>query len=303
LFVLCGVTIVSATDFHHPPAATGVDYRWLQNAGFEIILPSGAHVLVDPWLQGSGLTPDSFERADYIILTHEHGDHGADVGIIQQKFPLARIFMGGFAANDWVKSQDTTLSPKRFNTNRFYRCYDGQVFKFDDVTIQVFFSRHTEAASGNKGNPVDMLNFLITASDGTKFMVWGGSPSEDQVWAMKGINPDLMVMHISPKQDLSLWARIAKETNPNILMPHHYDIWPQMIVQPGDILNWPEELRPILTADNCIQVFMDYLAKKISADGVTAYYYLPKLQQWYHYDRTGLIGPDGKTLWRSNHRK
>jgi L-ascorbate metabolism protein UlaG (beta-lactamase superfamily) len=307
-YVKYNILIVSANDYHHPAASTGVDYRWLQNAGFEVILQSGAHVLVDPYLKKSGLTPQSFERADYILLTHEHSDHAQDVGIIQRQFPDARIFMGGFAANDWVKSQDTILAPlpiippltaSRFNTSRFYRCYDGQVFKFDDVTIQVFFSRHIESVFGNFGNPIDMLNYLITAADGTKFMVWGGSPSEDQVWAMKGINPDLMIMHISPKQDIHMWARIARETNPLILMPHHYDIWPTILRgNPNEALNFPAEIRDGLTPENVIQRMMAYVSKSIAADGVSAYYYTPLLQQWYHYDRHGLIAPDGKIIWQ-----
>ena len=45
----------------------GMKFRWLNNAGFEMELSSGKHLLVDPWLDEAQIYPisiDEIERAD-----------------------------------------------------------------------------------------------------------------------------------------------------------------------------------------------------------------------------------------------
>ena len=48
----------------------GMKFRWLNNAGFEMELSSGKHLLVDPWLDEAQIYPisiDEIERADYVL--------------------------------------------------------------------------------------------------------------------------------------------------------------------------------------------------------------------------------------------
>ena len=42
----------------------GMKFRWLNNAGFEMELSSGKHLLVDPWLDEAQVYPISIKRAD-----------------------------------------------------------------------------------------------------------------------------------------------------------------------------------------------------------------------------------------------
>lgn len=67
----------------------GMKFRWLNNAGFEMELSSGKHLLVDPWLDEAQIYPISIneiERADYVLLTHTHDDHSDSIGRIQKRF-------------------------------------------------------------------------------------------------------------------------------------------------------------------------------------------------------------------------
>ena len=41
----------------------GVRVRWLNTAGFEMVLPGGAHLLVDPWLDSSDVYPFPLKRS------------------------------------------------------------------------------------------------------------------------------------------------------------------------------------------------------------------------------------------------
>jgi L-ascorbate metabolism protein UlaG (beta-lactamase superfamily) len=293
LFVLCGTTIVSAATSKTPVSKKGIDFRWLNNAGFEIVLPSGAHVLIDPWLDSSKIAPvplADIQRADYIILSHIHSDHADDVGNIQKKFPDVRIFVPMLSAEPLAKWQ-------KINVAKLYKVSDGQKFQFDDVKIEVFASRHTESKKGNylkwdatgeltdqSWGYLDVYNFLITAADGTKFMIWAGTPSVDQVYALKGINPDLAAMHISPKQDFAMLSRIVVAMNPKILMPHHYDIWPFILkTMPEEVSEFPippEQATP----DTVVKNMMAYVRTQLAKGAPRAHFFEPERLTWYHYD-------------------
>lgn len=123
---------------------SGCSLRWLNNAGFEIILPGGAHLLVDPWFDQAEIFPvavDSLERADYVLLTHIHFDHADSIGDIQKKFPNARILVGDLSASPLCELQ-------HLNVEKLYRVRGGETYEFADVKIEAISGRHTESKRG-----------------------------------------------------------------------------------------------------------------------------------------------------------
>ncbi len=84
----------------------GMKFRWLNNAGFEMELSSGKHLLVDPWLDEAQIYPisiDEIERADYVLLTHTHDDHSDSIGRIQKRFPTGSDLCGGSVSGGAVQ--------------------------------------------------------------------------------------------------------------------------------------------------------------------------------------------------------
>ncbi|NPA80852.1 MAG: MBL fold metallo-hydrolase, partial [Thermotogae bacterium] len=57
-----------------------VKITWLGHAAFKI--EGSKVVLIDPWITENPSSPykspDEIERADVVIITHSHGDHGFD---------------------------------------------------------------------------------------------------------------------------------------------------------------------------------------------------------------------------------
>ncbi len=56
---------------------SGIRLTWLGHAAFHVVTPEGKVVLIDPWLDNPKC-PDhlkSFERVDWILVTHGHFDH------------------------------------------------------------------------------------------------------------------------------------------------------------------------------------------------------------------------------------
>lgn len=218
----------------------GICLRWYNTAGFEIIMSNGKHILIDPFLtgeiQGISFFPfdlDQIEQCDYLILSHIHSDHAADVERIQKKFPGLRLFVGDLSADPLCRWQN-------INCSRIYRVRPGEKIQFHDLKIEVFAGRHTEARRGSyRKNSVDkntgefmwddwfgsleLQNYLLTACDGTRILVWAGMTSEDQIYRFAGLQPDVALMHVSPKQNFDEFADLTKAINPKIIIPHHYD--------------------------------------------------------------------------------
>lgn len=280
--------------------AKSMDFRWTGNAGFELVLSTGEHVLIDPWLNSSNLATrlslDNVQRADYVLITHIHGDHAADLKRIQEKFPDVKIFVGALSAEPLVKWLN-------LDTRKIFKVIDGQKFQFDEVTIEAFAGRHTESKNGNfmswdasgeataqSYGTLELFQYLVTAKDGAKFVAWAGTPSVDNAYRLAGLNPDLAGVHISPKQDFTIMSRIMNSMGVGTMMPHHYDIWPLVTRNPVNVADFPDEVQPI-TPDNVIQRMMPYVERTLNAAGTNAKYFVPEAHKWYHFDGSTNLNP------------
>lgn len=113
--------------------------------------------------------------------------------------------------------------------------------QFDDLTIECFAGRHTESPRGYRpsgkdftrpdgsfdsmmwfGN-LELVNYLLTTSDGTRILVWAGMTSPDQKHRLARLYPDLALMHVSPKQDFEKFAALTAAIGAKVIIPHHYD--------------------------------------------------------------------------------
>lgn len=271
----------------------GLTFRWINNAGFEIRLPSGHHILIDPFLDSALMNPlpvSELERADYVLITHSHSDHASDIGLIQERFPDVRIFVGQLSAEALVREQNLDVS-------KVYKVSDRQIFNFGEVSIQAFAGRHTEANDGNylvfdehgtlssQGwGTLELYQYLITQADGSSFMVWAGTPSIDNAYSLAGLAPDLAVVHISPKQDFSMLGHILAEMNPRVVMPHHYDLWPAILQRrPAEVDQFPAEVLPV-SPENVIDRTLPYVVNQLEAGGMVAEFFQPEPHAWYHFD-------------------
>lgn len=244
----------------------GISIRWINTAGFEIITQRGKHILLDPFLSGQvgpfscyPMSIDEIQQCDYLLLSHVHFDHAGDVGAIQRKFPDLRLFVGDLSADALCRDQS-------LNCGRIYRVRPGAVIQFDDLKIEVFAGRHTESPRGyyrektlKKDGSFDAMmwygnlelqNYLLTLADGTRILVWAGMTSEDQMYAFQGMNPDIALMHVSPKQSFPEFARLVKSIRPKVVIPHHYDITEVLFAaQPDMLKDTPQAQRERFTAD------------------------------------------------------
>ncbi len=65
--------------------------RWLGHAAFYVEM-GGARFLIDPWLGNPvyASKPEDFSGVDYVVVTHDHGDHLGDAIEVLRAAPKAR---------------------------------------------------------------------------------------------------------------------------------------------------------------------------------------------------------------------
>jgi L-ascorbate metabolism protein UlaG (beta-lactamase superfamily) len=82
-----------------------MEITWLGHASFELRLPSGQVILMDPWIDGNPAYPKthSIKRVDTICISHGHFDH------IHDTVPLAKRFspevVAIFETCNWLESK------------------------------------------------------------------------------------------------------------------------------------------------------------------------------------------------------
>jgi len=228
----------------------GLKIRWFNTAGFEMIIPGGAHILVDPWLDSASIYSfplDQVERADYILLSHVHYDHAQDIERILAKFPKAKLLMGEMSIQALCREQHVSLT-------NIYRVRNGDEYQFDDVNFKIYGGRHTENAKGvylpekwdterhsldsETGwfGSLELQQYLITANDGTSVLIWGGQTTADQKYRLQNLHPDLAVLHLSPKQDPDVFGEMVKFIGPKAVIPHHYDLAKPLMEERPELL-------------------------------------------------------------------
>jgi L-ascorbate metabolism protein UlaG (beta-lactamase superfamily) len=83
----------------------GNKITWLGHASFNITTPSGQVVLIDPWISGPTCPASlkKFARVDFVLVTHGHGDHFADVPALIHEFQPK--VMAIFETASWLESK------------------------------------------------------------------------------------------------------------------------------------------------------------------------------------------------------
>lgn len=163
-----------------------IKFRWLGFVCFEMVLPSGKVLIIDPFIDYSRTAPIKCQQvsgADYIALTHGHFDHITDVGPLVKKYnskvicsyqvgePLARFF--------------------GFDPGNLCHVTAGNSIVFEDLRIEVKKGEHISPTgsarrtyrrlTGEEANP-DMtveeiresIRPLITERYGTKALEMSG---------------------------------------------------------------------------------------------------------------------------------
>ncbi len=191
----------------------------------------GIHVLLDPFLDDSPTAPvkSNDVAADYILVSHGHYDHVADVPAIARR--TGATVVANFEISQWLAQQHQIEDGLGMNLG-------GQVtLPFGTVKMTVAWHSSQLPDGSDGGHPG---GYLITCPDAKIYFACDTALFSDMSLFAKGV--DLAVLPIGdlftmgPDDALSAVQLIE----PKKVVPNHYNTWPPI---EQDARQWAERVR------------------------------------------------------------
>lgn len=204
---------------------------WLGHATW-MLETSGIKVLIDPFLDGNPSAKQSAVdlSADFVLITHGHGDHIADAAPIASR--TGATVIAAFEICEWLAARGVAKT-HAMNIGGAYRFPFGRV----QVTIAHHSSMLPDGANG--GAPV---GYIITIADGRRVYFAGdtGVFLDMQRFAREPISVAVLPIgdNFTMGPDESIEA--IQLLRPEIVLPSHFNTWP-VIAQDADA--WAERVR------------------------------------------------------------
>lgn len=216
---------------------TATSLTWLGHGAW--LLETGAkRVLIDPFLTGNPAAAAKPETvaADFILVSHGHGDHVGDTVAIAQR--TGALVIANYEITEWLGKQGIT-DVHAMNTG------GARDFPFGNLKLTI--AQHTSMLpdGANGGNP---CGFIIRLADGRKIYHAAdtGLFLDMQLIGDEGI--DLAILPIGDNYtmgpDDSL--RAIRMIRPRRVIPTHFGTW-ELIAQ--DSAKWAARVKAETSAE------------------------------------------------------
>ena len=138
----------------------GTRVTWLGHATVLVQTAKGTNILIDPFIAHNPKFPKDFalpDKLQYILLTHGHDDHIADVAPVAAKHGSTVVAIYELAT--WVAAKGVA--------NTIGMNLGGTV-KLDDVAATMVEAKHSSAARDERGDHYVGVaaGFVLTVADG-----------------------------------------------------------------------------------------------------------------------------------------
>jgi L-ascorbate metabolism protein UlaG (beta-lactamase superfamily) len=207
-----------------------IQITWLSHAGFHLEI-NGHHVLIDPFLSNNPLatvTPDQVQ-ADFILLSHGHGDHTADTPTIAKRTGAKVI--ANFEIATWLRNKQGLEHVHGLNPGGGIQLPFGRV----ELTIAHHSSSLPDGSYGGQPNGI-----LIITDDKTIYHAGDTCVFLDmQLIGEHGI--DLAMLPIGDNFTMGINGSLQaiELLRPKTVIPMHYNTF-DLIVQ--DVVSWAQRV-------------------------------------------------------------
>ena len=200
----------------------------------------GTKLVIDPFFAPNNpLSPSSAEQveADFILISHGHGDHIADATALAKR--TGALVISNFEIITWLANQGAEHG-HGMNT--------GGAYSFPFGRVKCTIAHHSSALpdGSNGGNP---MGFLIHFNDGTDIYFAGDTAlTYDMRLIGEAGGVDLALLPIGDNFTMGPddALRATKLIAPKRVAPAHYDTWPPIH---QDAAAWAERVKSETSAE------------------------------------------------------
>ncbi len=208
--------------------AVGVTIWWLGNAGFAVNA-AGPLILIDPVIElqddADPVTSEvglpllsplpirarAIDRADLILITHDHGDHAAHRTLPELAARTHALFVG--TQRTALKLRQLGIPEGRLRVARY-----GQRMRVGNITVVPTVAKHEEDLIHTERG--DCCGFIIQTGGLT---IWHAGDSELMDEHLKVTDVDVLLLPIAPHVFGTEGAiRLANTTRARHIIPCHY---------------------------------------------------------------------------------
>jgi L-ascorbate metabolism protein UlaG (beta-lactamase superfamily) len=210
----------------------GTRITWLGHATVLVQTAKGTNILIDPFITGNPSYPKNFvlpEKIQYILATHGHGDHIADVVPVAAKHNSTVVAIFELAAYLAQRGATRTIGMNL-----------GGSVQLDDVTATMVEARHSSAAQDEQGTHYVGVaaGFVLTIADGPVLYHAGDTAVFGDMRLIHELyRPEVVMLPIGghytmgPKE-AALAVRLLE---PKIVLPLHFGTFPPLKGMPEQL--------------------------------------------------------------------
>ena len=206
-----------------------IKVTWLGHSAFKIE-KNELIIFIDPWISGNPVTPfknvSDVKKANYVFLTHEHGDHGFSDAIDICKNTGA-TFIGITDIGDKAAERGV----KNIATGNI-----GGEMKIDDITV--YFTRAIHSTQGSAP-----CGIIITMDDKSVYYSGDTAFFSDMSYYSKLYNIYIMIIPVGSVYTMGIkeanWA--VKKVKPKHVIPMHYNTFPEIAVESNKLKEFCEK--------------------------------------------------------------
>lgn len=199
-----------------------ITFTFLGHAAIALEM-DGIHLLVDPFLTGNAKAAASADtvRADYILVTHGHGDHLGDTVAIAKRTGATVITVAEIAG--WLTEKGVKTHGQHIGGGFHYD------FGYLKLTLALHGSKLPDGSDG--GNP---CGFLITSKDGKKVYLAGDTGLFGDMKLIGDEGVDLAALPIGDNYTMGPddALRAVELLRPKLVVPIHYNTFPPIQQDP-----------------------------------------------------------------------
>jgi L-ascorbate metabolism protein UlaG (beta-lactamase superfamily) len=207
--------------------------RYFSHSAFQITTKENKIILIDPFLTGNPTSPVKADEinADYIILTHGHGDHLGDSFSIAKRCNSVFICLNELA---------NYCASKGFNAHNMHI---GGKYNFEFGIVKLTIAHHGSMTPDNyyAGEPSGVLLTI----DGKIIYHTGDTGlfyDMKLIGEMNSIHYMLLPIGDNFTMGIDDAVKAVELANPRVAIPMHYNTFPIIAADPYKFKNKVEEL-------------------------------------------------------------